>query len=518
MMKKLVEMRKTIAIVTESDNTPSLNLMVRAVARAALHRHYEVFAIYEGFKGVVEGGNHIRRMIWKDVSGILSEEDIIIGSVPYEIFKNDEAVRRQAVCNLVSLGIEALVIIGDDGSLTEANVLRQEWSRHVETLVKEGKVKKSIAKKHPALFITGLIGSVNSNMNRTDIATSPDLALARIVEAVEATISTAASHQRTFVVKVMGRDCGYLAVMAGLACGADWVLIPEDPPQQGTWEKDMCDLLIAGRKAGRSESIVILAEGVRDTQGNPISAAYIQKILQERLEEDVRTTVLGQVQRGGVSRAYDRYMTTLLGLEAISRIAESSPEDEPLLIGVQENSSLTNLVNRNQSKAENMTAFGYFHSQLQAHSQKSLKKEEEVEAIKNVSNGVREILEKWFTDDWSENQNLVEEVHLAVKESWGSTKFLPGKVARITEKRIYCECILDKEKGAIETRSFPKHLFSHIEHITIDYPILLVIQTKPGSYRIDILDGMGRVDLSLLDRIDGLKELIDSGMGQPLNL
>lgn len=329
--------KKTIAVMTSGGDAPGMNPAVRAVVRAALHKRYKVYAIYEGYKGMVEGGDHIRKMDWKDVGGILNKGGTVIGSARSATFKDDEATRRQAVYNLVSLGVEALVVIGGDGSLTGANVLRQEWPKHVEKLAEEGKIKKSLVKKHPSIFITGLVGSIDNDMCGTDMTIGADSALFRITEAVDAIISTAASHQRTFVIKVMGRNCGYLAVMAGLACGADWVIIPEDPPKPGAWEQDMCDLLKAGRKAGRRDSIVIVAEGARDTDGNRISTGHVQQVLQEQLQEDVRITILGHVQRGGVPSAYDRYMTTLLGCEAVNKIDESAIDDDPLLIGVKEN-------------------------------------------------------------------------------------------------------------------------------------------------------------------------------------
>lgn len=286
---------------------------------------------------MVMGGDHIRKMAWHDVGGILNKGGTVIGSARSKDFKGEETVRRQAVYNLVKLGVEALVVIGGDGSLTGANVLRREWGRHVAVLVEEEKISKGLAERHHAIFVTGLVGSIDNDMCGTDMTIGADSALFQITRAVDAIISTAASHQRTFVVEVMGRNCGYLAVMAGLACGADWVFIPEDPPAPGVWEKDMCDLLQAGRKAGRRDSIVIVAEGAHDTEGQKITSDLVKEVLEKRLEEDTRVTILGHVQRGGVPSAYDRYMTTLLGCEAVNRIAASSSDDDPVLIGVKEN-------------------------------------------------------------------------------------------------------------------------------------------------------------------------------------
>ena len=128
----------------------------------------------------------------------------------------------------------------------------------------------------------------------------------RIVDAIDALASTAASHQRSFVVEVMGRHCGYLALMAAIAGGCDYVLIPENPPADG-WEERMCAELKRGRDAGRRDSIVLVAEGARDRQGDPITSEYVRSTLETRLGEDARVTILGHVQRGGAPSAYDRW-------------------------------------------------------------------------------------------------------------------------------------------------------------------------------------------------------------------
>jgi 6-phosphofructokinase 1 len=164
-----------------------------------------------------------------------------------------------------------------------------------------------------------------------------DSALHRITEAVDAITSTAASHQRTFVVKVMGRNCGYLALMGALACGADWVLIPESPPDVENWQDVLIERLKAGRKAGRRDSIVIMAEGARDRNGNYIGSSDVQRVLEERLQEEVRVTVLGHVQRGGRPSAYDRILGTMMGNEAVNTILAIDPKDEPVVIGMRNN-------------------------------------------------------------------------------------------------------------------------------------------------------------------------------------
>ena len=193
------------------------------------------------------------------------------------------------------------------------------------------------AERHANLFIVGLVGSIDNDMHGTNMTIGADTALHRITEAIDAIASTAASHQRTFVVKVMGRNCGYLALMAALATGAEWVLIPENPPQWDNWEEKMVADLRRGRQAGRRDSIVVMAEGARDKHGNPIGSSYVQKFLEEQLGEEVRTTVLGHVQRGGAPSAFDRNLGTMMGYEAVETVLNAKPEDEPQMIALRGN-------------------------------------------------------------------------------------------------------------------------------------------------------------------------------------
>ena len=226
-----------------------MNAAIRAVVRTALDHGLEVFAITEGYQGMVDGGNAIKPMTWDSVGGILQRGGTVIGTARCADFRTREG-RLKAAFNLVTFGIDALVVIGGDGSLTGANLFRQEWTSLLGDLAKEGRISAETAKRHPYLTITGLVGSIDNDFYGTDMTIGADTALHRIVEAVDAISSTATSHQRTFVVEVMGRHCGYLALMSALACGADWVLIPESPPDVEKWEDVMCEVLQAGR-AGR---------------------------------------------------------------------------------------------------------------------------------------------------------------------------------------------------------------------------------------------------------------------------
>ncbi len=183
----------------------------------------------------------------------------------------------------------------------------------------------------------GLVGSIDNDFFGTDMTIGADTALERITDALDQIGSTASSHQRTFVVEVMGRNCGYLALMSSLAGTAHWVFIPESPPETDDWETLMCDVLAAGRAAGRRHSMVVIAEGARDRNGNPITSAQVARVLTERLGEDARVTILGHIQRGGAPSAFDRWMSTLVGRAAVEELLNTGPEAEPQLIGMRYN-------------------------------------------------------------------------------------------------------------------------------------------------------------------------------------
>ena len=355
-------MTKRIGILTSGGDAQGMNAAVRAVVRTALDKGAEVYAIYEGYEGLIEDGEHIRKMNWESVGGILQLGGTMIGSARSEAFRTREG-RKQAAKNLIKSGIDGLIVIGGDGSLTGANIFRQEWPALIAELVDTGELSAAEAEAYPNLSIVGLVGSIDNDFSGTDMTIGTDSALHRITEAVDAITSTAASHQRTFVVKVMGRNCGYLALMGALACGADWVLIPESPPDVENWEDVLAERLKAGRKAGRRDSIVILAEGARDRNGNYIGSSDVQRVLEEKLQEEVRVTVLGHVQRGGRPSAFDRNLSTLMGYEAVNTILDAKPEDEPVVIGIR-NNRMTRLplmesVRKTQTVAEAVNAKDY---------------------------------------------------------------------------------------------------------------------------------------------------------------
>ncbi len=327
---------KKIGVLTSGGDAPGMNAAVRGVVRAALDKGGEVFAIYEGYQGMVEGGHRIRPMAWRDVGGILYKGGTIIGTARSDAFRERHG-RLQAANNLLQYGIDNLVIIGGDGSLTGAHIFAQEWPELLDELVQAGSISQELADNHRQLTIMGLVGSIDNDMWGTDISIGADTALHRITDAVDAISSTAASHQRAFVVEVMGRRCGYLALMSALATGADWVLIPESPPNLDEWENKMCEVLRNGRDIGRRDSIVIIAEGAQDRQGNRITCDYVRQVLQDRLNEDARVTILGHVQRGGSPSAFDRNLSTLMGVAAVDLIFSGDLTGQAHLIGLKGN-------------------------------------------------------------------------------------------------------------------------------------------------------------------------------------
>ncbi|MBE2294326.1 MAG: 6-phosphofructokinase [Phycisphaerales bacterium] len=325
----------SIGVLTSGGDAQGMNAAVRAVVRSALHLGATVHAIFEGYQGMVDGGDRIRAVSWDDVGSILHRGGTVIGTARCPAFREREG-RLRAAHNLIRHGIDRLVVIGGDGSLTGADTFRHEWSELVAELVARGEIDEATAQRHPALMIAGLVGSIDNDMVGTDMTIGADSALHRIIEAIDAITSTAASHQRSFVVEVMGRHCGYLALMSAIAGGADYVLIPENPPPEG-WEDQMCALLRNGRAAGRRDSIVIVAEGASDRAGNPLNADYVRQVLEDRLGEDTRVTILGHVQRGGTPSAFDRWMSTVLGFDATETVLSATPESDPVMIGIRYN-------------------------------------------------------------------------------------------------------------------------------------------------------------------------------------
>jgi 6-phosphofructokinase 1 len=325
-----------IAVLTSGGDAGGMNPAVRAVVRSARHHGLDVHAVYEGYRGLVEGADAIRRMDSSDVGGILQLGGTVIGTARSPEFRT-RGGRLRAARNLVDRGIDALVVIGGDGSLTGANVFREEWPTLLAALVEAGELAPDVAAAHPCLRLVGIAGSIDNDMFGTDMTIGADTALHRIVEALDALDSTASSHQRSFAVEVMGRHCGYLALMASLASGANWLLLPERPPEGADWAKLMCSAMRTGRENGRRRNLVLVAEGAHDDSGARITVDDVRHELENQLAEDVRVTILGHVQRGGAPSAFDRYLSTLLGHAAVERLLTDPADAPPQLVGIRGN-------------------------------------------------------------------------------------------------------------------------------------------------------------------------------------
>jgi len=327
---------KCIGVMTSGGDAPGMNAAVRAVVKTALIHGIEVYAFLQGYQGMVEGGSMIKKMDWGSVGGILHKGGTIIGTARCMEFR-ERTGRLQAASNLIERKIDNLVVIGGDGSLTGANLFSEEWPSLVEELLRENKITKSQAESHPKLNIVGLVGSIDNDLSGTDMTIGADTALRRISEALDAISSTAASHQRTFIVEVMGRNCGYLALVSALSSGADYVFIPERPPESDDWAAELCEKIIADKKAGKKKCLIIIAEGAKDKNGNIIRSFDVERELKERINEDARLTILGHVQRGGAPTAFDRYMSTVLGYAAVKYLIEHDNDQESKIIALQKN-------------------------------------------------------------------------------------------------------------------------------------------------------------------------------------
>ncbi|XP_016394016.1 ATP-dependent 6-phosphofructokinase, platelet type isoform X9 [Sinocyclocheilus rhinocerous] len=314
---------KCIGVLTSGGDAQGMNAAVRAVVRMGIYVGAKVYFIHEGYQGMVDGGDNIKEASWESVSSMLQVGGTVIGSARCKDFRTHEG-RLRAALNLVQRGITNLCVIGGDGSLTGANLFREEWSGLLDELVQSGEISEEASQIHSALHIVGMVGSIDNDFCGTDMTIGTDSALHRIIEVVDAIMTTAQSHQRTFVLEVMGRHCGYLALVSALACGADWVLIPEMPPKDG-WEEQMCYKLSESRLRGSRLNIIIVAEGATDRHGNPISSNAVKELVVRCLGFDTRVTILGHVQRGGTPSAFDRILASRMGVEAVLALLEASP-------------------------------------------------------------------------------------------------------------------------------------------------------------------------------------------------
>ncbi|XP_047203323.1 phosphofructokinase, muscle b isoform X1 [Girardinichthys multiradiatus] len=326
---------RAIAVLTSGGDAQGMNAAVRATVRVGLYTGAKVYFVHEGYQGLVDGGDNIRPATWESVSMMLQLGGTVIGSARCQDFRTKEG-RTKAACNLVKLGITNLCVIGGDGSLTGANQFRTEWKELLADLVKAGKILANEAKNSSHLNIVGMVGSIDNDFCGTDMTIGTDSALHRIIEIVDAITTTAQSHQRTFILEVMGRHCGYLALVTALACGADWVFIPEMPPDEG-WEGHLCRRLTDQRGRGSRLNIIIVAEGAIDRKGNPITCNQVKQLVSKELGFDTRTTILGHVQRGGTPSAFDRILASRMGVEAVMALLEATPDTPACVVSLSGN-------------------------------------------------------------------------------------------------------------------------------------------------------------------------------------
>jgi 6-phosphofructokinase 1 len=357
MAEKKVE---SIAVMTSGGDAPGMNAAVRAAVRMGLHQGLKVYGIHSGWQGAVDGGESIEEMHWWSVGGILQRGGTFLGTARCDRFRQREG-RLQAAINLYQLGIDGLVVIGGDGSLTGARILSEEWPELLSKAAAAGQI--DLPEGHiPRLAVVGLPGSIDNDTYGSDMSIGADTALHRIVTAADQLVSTASAHHRTFIMEVMGRHCGYLALASAVAAGAHWVLIPEqelDP----RWHQKMIASLKRGADAGRRHNIVMVAEGARHPDGLPLNTNTIKKVLDKRLGIEARVTVLGHVQRGGAPSAFDRVLSTRLGAAATKSLIDQGADEPPRMLGIVNNqvqaTSLAEVVEKSREVGEKVDAGDY---------------------------------------------------------------------------------------------------------------------------------------------------------------
>ena len=291
---------KRIAVLTSGGDAPGMNAAIRAVTRCALDQNWEVFGVRQGYTGLMAG--QLTPLAVRSVGGIIQQGGTILGSARCPAFKTEEG-RQQALHKLEENQIDGLVVIGGNGSQTGAYALSQL-----------------------GLPIVGIASTIDNDLVGSDVTIGVDTALNIVIEASDRLKTTASSHQRAFLIEVMGRDCGYLALMAGIAGGAEVVVIPEID----TLPEQVAQELSAAYERGKAHALVIVAEGAR--YGAEALAAYFAQH-KERIGFDLRTTILGHVQRGGAPTAYDRLLATRLGAGAVAALARG---ENGVLIGMQQ--------------------------------------------------------------------------------------------------------------------------------------------------------------------------------------
>lgn len=281
---------KKIAVLTSGGDCPGLNACIRAVVRTAGYQGLEVIGFKRGFKGLIE--NDYLSLDYKSVAGILQRGGTFLLTAREERFKEYD-FRKIAYENLKNLNVDALIVIGGNGSFQGANLLAKEFG----------------------LNIVGIPKTIDNDIFGTEYAIGFDTAVNNAMDAIDKIKDTTVSHERIFIVEVMGRDSGFIALEVGIATGAELTLIPEYPFPIYTIE----EMIIKSREMGKRFAIIVVAEGV-------VSAKELASILQNRLKDkgvgEIRYAVLGYIQRGGSPTAYDRIMASRFGYFAVNKLLE----------------------------------------------------------------------------------------------------------------------------------------------------------------------------------------------------
>lgn len=280
---------KTIGVLTSGGDSPGMNAAIRAVVRTGIANGMSVFGIARGYQGLIEG--QITPMELRSVSGIIGRGGTILRTARCKEFLEPEG-RARAAAQLRHFGIEGLVAIGGDGTYHGAQKLHAEHG----------------------IRCIGMPGTIDNDIGGTDFTIGYDTALNTAVEAIDRIRDTAASHDRIFFVEVMGRNSGYLALMSGIAGGAEEVLVPETP----TDINDLVRAIRDGRARGKTSSIIVVAEG--DDAGKAIDVA--RKFAEASEFKDYRVAVIGHIQRGGAPSAFDRILACRLGVRAVEALIE----------------------------------------------------------------------------------------------------------------------------------------------------------------------------------------------------
>jgi 6-phosphofructokinase 1 len=274
-----------VALLTSGGDAPGMNAAIRAVVRSAIYQRVEAYGVYQGFEGLVSG--HLNPMTLGSVADIIHRGGTILRTSRSAVFMNDEG-RQQAYDHLEKMGIEHLVIIGGNGSLRGG----YEFSRM-------------------GINVIGIPATIDNDIVYTQ-SIGFDSAVNTALEAINRIRDTATSHGRVFIIEVMGRDCGEIALHAGVAGGAESILIPEIAPDLN----QVVDKINRGTERGKLHSIIVVAEGVYPVMD-------LKAEIEKRTGQDTRVSILGHTQRGGTPSAVDRIMASCMGKAAIDCIIEN---------------------------------------------------------------------------------------------------------------------------------------------------------------------------------------------------